>query len=55
MYRIVKWWPEQPTQRQPATEETFTDLALAEQTKTDLEEALPHRRFAVEHVEERPA
>lgn len=45
-YRIVKWSPGQP--KQPAIEQVFTDFALAESIKAQLEKDMPHRCFAVE-------
>ena len=45
-YRIVKWSTGQP--KQPAIEQVFTDLKLAESVKVQLEKDMPHRRFAVE-------
>ena len=45
-YRIVKWSSGQP--KQPAIEQVFADVALAESVKAQLEKDMPHRRFAVE-------
>jgi hypothetical protein len=50
-YRIVKWSPEQPAARQPAIAEVYTDLALAEAIKAELEQTMPHRCFAVEPID----
>jgi hypothetical protein len=47
-YRIVKWSPEEPAKKQPATEAVYTDPDFAERIKTALEKVLPHRCFAVE-------
>ena len=50
-YRIVKWSPESPEYKQPAIEQTFAELELAEQVKAEIEKVLPYRRFAVEEIE----
>jgi hypothetical protein len=49
-YRVVKWWPDRPDSKSPATKGIFCDLEMAETVKTELEKALPHRRFAVEPI-----
>jgi hypothetical protein len=53
VYRIIKWWPDKPTEKEPAAIGTFDDLAFAETVKKELEKDLPHRRFAIESLESR--
>jgi len=48
----VKWWPDRLETKERATEQVFTDLALAEIVKTAMEKVIPQRCFAVETVEE---
>jgi 3'-phosphoadenosine 5'-phosphosulfate (PAPS) 3'-phosphatase len=50
-YRLVRWWPDRPTEKEPVAVGTFADLAMAELIKERLEKTLPDRRFAVEAVE----
>ena len=49
-YRIVKWSPVLPARRQPARDEIFADLAIAERVKEELQRILPYRCFAVEPI-----
>lgn len=53
-YHIVKWSPEQPEKRLPATKTIYIDLSLAELVKMELEKVLPNRCFAIESVDEEP-
>ena len=50
-YRIVKWSSVLPARRMPATDEVFTNLALAETVKERFQRILPYRCFAVEEFE----
>ena len=54
-YRIVKWSPEEPKNKQPATEDVYADLAFAERIKTAMEKVMPDRCFAVEAIRHDPA
>lgn len=49
-YRIVKWSPDQPGKKQPATEDVYTDLAFAERMMAAMEKTMPYRCFAVEPI-----
>jgi hypothetical protein len=51
-YRIMKWWPDRPETKEPATDRVFTNLELAEGIKAAMEKYVPQRCFAVDTVKE---
>jgi hypothetical protein len=51
-YRIVKWFPDRPAERDWVAKKVFTDMQFAEEAAASLREDIPYRRFAVEEIDD---